>query len=142
MRPQTPQRTSRYRAPVCRQVVELGEDEDGERISSLVVEFSTAIAPPTDDDGKWTPSLRLLRKVLMTLLVSAGEKIRPYADGPEVLAVKSDYVKAEFFKQHPSELVDTKRRAYDRAVTAAQGKELIGVREVLEIKWLWLAKQH
>jgi hypothetical protein len=125
--------------PLTVKTVRLGEDEDGEAISSLVIDFSAAISPPTDDAGKWTPSLRLLRKVLMTLLATAGEKIQPYADGPEVLAVKADYVRAEFFKQHAADQPDSKRKAFDRAVTGAQGKELIGLREVSGTKWLWLA---
>jgi hypothetical protein len=125
--------------PFTVKAVPLGEDEDGEAISSLVVDFTMAISPPTDDAGKWTPSLRLLRKVLMTLLATAGEKVQPYGDGPQVLAVKADYVRAEFFKQHAADQPDSKRKAFDRAVTGAQGKELIGVREVSGTKWLWLA---
>ena len=120
----------------------VGQDEDGEEVTSLAIDFSAAVPPPADDEaGKWSPSLRLFRKILMTLLATAGEQIQPYADGPTVLAVKAEFVRAEFYKQHPADLTDTKRKAFDRAISRAQGNDLIGVREVSGTKWLWLLKQ-
>ena len=111
-------------------------------MTSLTIDFSAAVPPPADDEaGKWSPSLRLLRKILMTLLATAGEQIQPYADGPTVLAVRAEFIRNEFLKQHPAEVADTRRKAFDRAVTRAQGDDLIGVREVSGTKWLWLAKQ-
>jgi hypothetical protein len=122
--------------------VRLGEDEDGEEVTSLAIDFSAAVVPPADDEaGKWSPSLRLLRKILMTMLATAGEQIEPYADGPTVLAVKAEFVRNEFFKQHSADQNDTKRKAFDRAISRAQGNDLIGVREVSGTKWLWLVKQ-
>ena len=122
--------------------VSLGQDEDGEELTSLAIDFSAAVAPPADDEaGRWSPSLRQLRKILMTLLATAGEQIQPYADGPTVLAAKAEFVRAEFYKQHPADLIDTKRKAFDRAISRAQGNDLIGVREVSGTKWLWLLKQ-
>jgi hypothetical protein len=111
-------------------------------VTSLTIDFSAAVPPPADEEaGKWSPSLRLLRKILMTLLATAGEQTQPYIDGPTVLAVKAEYVRAEFFKQHPADQTDTKRRAFDRAVGRARDNDLIGVREVSGTKWLWLLKQ-
>jgi hypothetical protein len=122
--------------------VRLGQDEDGEEVTSLAIDFSASLPPPADDEaGKWSPSLRLLRKILMTLLATAGEQIQPYADGPTVLAVKAQLVRSEFLKQHSADQDDTKRKAFDRAISRAQGNDLIGVREVSGTKWLWLLKQ-
>lgn len=122
--------------------VRLGQDEDGDEVTSLAISFSAAVPPPADDEaGKWSPSLRLLRKILMTLLATAGEQMAPFADGPSVLAIKMEFVRAEFYKQHTSsEHEDTKRKAFDRAVSRAQERDLIGVREVSGVKWLWLLK--
>jgi hypothetical protein len=128
--------------PFTVKTVHLGtQDEDGEDMTSLAVDFSTAVPPPSEEEAsKWTPPLRPLRKILMTLLIG-GEQITPFADGPSVLAVKAEYVRAEFYKQHASEQNDSKRRAFDRAVGRAQERDLIGVREVQGVKWLWLLKQ-
>jgi hypothetical protein len=108
----------------------------------FIQDFSAPLPPPADDEaGKWSPSLRLLRKILKTLLATAGEQIQPYADGPTVLAVKAQFVRSEFFKQHSADQDDTKRKAFDRAISRAQGNDLISVREVSGTKWLWLLKQ-
>jgi hypothetical protein len=129
--------------PFTIKVIPLGQDEDGEDVTSLVVNFSAAVPPPLDEDAaKWSPSLRLLRKIMMTLLATAGEQIMPFADGPSVLAVKADYVRAEFYKQHASDQSGTKRKAFDRAISRAQERDLVGVREVSGVKWLWLPKQQ
>lgn len=128
--------------PFTVKTVHLGtQDEDGEEITSLALDFSAAVAPPTEEDaGKWSPSLRPLRKIFMTLLATVGEQITPFADGPSVLAVKAELVRSEFYRQHASEQTDSKRRAFDRAVSRAQERDLIGVREITGMKWLWLLK--
>ena len=124
--------------------VDLGSDEDGDRLSSLVVDFSTAPTTPPERDGAWTKSLSLLRRVLI-LLADIGEDIRPFPDGPIVRAIRSDVVRAEFFKQLPSDGDDPKktnarrRQAYHRAVTAARDRNLLNIREVNGTEYLWLA---
>ena len=121
--------------------VRLGQDEDGEEIKSLAIDFSAAVPPPTDDEeGKWTPSLQLLRRILMTLLATAGERVQPYADGPIVLAVKTDLLRTEFYKQFSSDKPDSKRKAFHRAISSAQSRDLVGIREISGCEWLWLVK--
>jgi hypothetical protein len=128
--------------PFTAKSVRLGQDEDGDEVASLAIDFSAAVPPPADEEAdKWSPSLRLLRKIFMTLLATAGEQMQPYADGPTVFAVKAQFVRSEFFKQHSADQDDTKRKAFDRAISRAQGNDLIGVREVSGTKWLWLLKQ-
>jgi AAA domain len=82
--------------------VELGEDEDGDPIRSLAVTFSTTpAAPPVKEADGWTKSLQTLKRILMTLLADCGEDILPYADSPgTVRAIKSDTVRAEFYRQY------------------------------------------
>jgi hypothetical protein len=124
-------------------VVELGTDEDGERLTSLTIEFGAA-APVSEPDSKWTRSLATLRKILMALLADAGEDIKPFSDGPVVRAIRSETVRHEFYRQYATADVDPKKKqearkkAYQRAVRTAQDKGLLNVREVDGVEWLWL----
>ena len=90
-------------------VVELGTDEDGERLTSLTIEFGTA-APVSESDIKWTRSLATLRKILMALLADAGEDIRPFANGPAVRAIRSETVRHEFYRQYATADADPKKK--------------------------------
>jgi hypothetical protein len=130
--------------PFMTKLVPLGHDEDGQPIGSLVIEFAEASAPLVDQDGRWTRSLATLRRIMMALL-DAGEDIRPFADGPQLRAIRSETVRAEFYKQYPTTDADPKKRqearskAYRRAIRTAQERDLIAVRELDGIEWLWLA---
>jgi hypothetical protein len=123
--------------------VELGEDDDGDIIKSCAIEFSpVATAPmPKESDG-WTKSLFTLKRILMTLMADCGEEVQPFADGPMVRAIKSDTVRAEFYKQHLADGADDKqearRKAFVRAVKAAQDKGLIAIRDISGTQFLWL----
>jgi hypothetical protein len=125
-------------------IVELGTDEDGERLTSLAIEFGTA-APAAEPDSRWTRSLATLRKIMMALLADAGEEIRPFADGPAVRAIRSETVRTEFYRQYatadadPKKKQEARKKAYQRAVRTAQDKGLLNVREVDGVEWLWLA---
>ena len=50
----------------------------------------------------WPKSLRLLRRILMTLLVD-GRDIQPFLDGPIVRACDVELVRTEFYRQYPAE---------------------------------------
>jgi hypothetical protein len=125
-------------------IVELGTDEDGERLTSLTIEFGTAV-PVSEPDSKWTRSLATLRKILMSLLADAGKDIKPFTNGPVVRAIPSETARHEFYRQYATADIDPKKKqearkkAYQRAVHAAQDKGLLNVREVDGIEWLWLA---
>jgi hypothetical protein len=113
----------------------------------LVIEFSEATTPSTNqDDGRWTRSLTVLRRILMTLLADAGTDILPFADGPRVRAIKSETVRGEFYKQYATTDTDPKKqqearsKAYRRAIHTAQQREVIAIRELDGIEWVWLAR--
>jgi AAA domain len=127
--------------------VDLGEDEDGDSIRSCAIVFSSVAAQPLpkETDG-WTKPLMTLKRILMTLLADCGQGILPFADSREtVRAIKSEIVRAEFFKQHPADGAKdkdgAKRRAYNHVVKSAQAKGLIMVREIGGIEFLWLISQ-
>ena len=123
--------------------VSFGLDEDDEPLSSLVVDFGeTPVTPSAADQDGWTRSLAVLRRVMMALLVDAGEMIRPNPDEPEVRAIHADTVREEFYRQHladgAEDKQEAKRKAYGRAVRAAQAKGLVDVREIGGRTFLWL----
>ena len=112
-----------------------------------MIEFSEATTPSTNqDDGRWTRSLTVLRRILMTLLADAGTDILPFADGPRVRAIKSETVRGEFYKQYATTDTDPKKqqearsKAYRRAIHTAQQREVIAIRELDGIEWVWLAR--
>jgi AAA domain len=127
--------------------VDLGTGENGEPVTSLVVDWSGQATPAAAGDRHWGKSLRLLRRILMGLLTDHdnGKDIRPFPDGPMVRACDLELVRGEFNKQYPAEgnteqKADTRRKAFQRAVTAAQDKGLIAVRELAGVQLVWLAK--
>src|SRR5262249_12349540 len=62
----------------------------------------------------------------------------PFADGPTVRAVKIELVEAEFIRQYPTGLPDSKRRQFDRSIRAAQGSGQIASRaDDRGQQWIW-----
>ena len=109
--------------------VSLGLDEDDEPMSSLVIDFGeTPATAAADQDGAWTPSLAVLRRIMMSLSASAGEMIQ-LADGTEVRAIREEKIREEFYRQRLGDGAEDKqearRRASRRAVTTAQARGLI-----------------
>jgi len=131
--------------PFKRKAVTIGEDEDGEPVTSLTIEFDTIAAPAASSDTKWTRSLGTLRRILMTLLADAGEDVFPFADGPMVRAVRLDLARSEFYRQYVfadgdrAKKMTASRKAFHRAVTAAKDRGLVVVREIDGTDFVWLA---
>src|SRR5262249_11482388 len=103
----------------------------------------TADQVQTSDKG-WPRSLRLLRQILMATLAD-GKDIQPFPNGPVVRACDLEVVRAEFSKQYPAngnarQKADARRKAFQRAVEDAQGRALVGVREVEGVQFVWLAR--
>jgi len=129
--------------------VNMGVNSLGKEETTLVLDWSTAVAPPKtakDDWGK-TKGVKLLRKIIMSMLVDQGVSLTPWADGPTVRALKLADVKAEFLKAYytESETETTrqkaKRTAFGRAVTAASADQrgVIVTREIEGVEYVWLA---
>jgi hypothetical protein len=65
-------------------------------------------------------------------------------DGPVVRAVDQEVVRAEFYKSYPADgdanaKQNVRRQAFGRALKDAQARGLIGVREIENITYVWLA---
>jgi hypothetical protein len=117
-------------------------------ITTLVIKWSEQTSPSTpganDIRNPWPKSLRLLRKVLMNILADHGSEQRPYPDGPMVQAVSMKLVRAEFYKEYPAGGDDetkrkaAKNKAFNRAIKDAKDRNVIGVREIDAVEYVWL----
>jgi hypothetical protein len=131
--------------PFSTRVVELGADQFGEPVTTLVIDWAAqgARAAPAKDKA-WSKSLRLLQRTLSTALAELGSQQRPFADGPIVRAVDLEAVRAEFYKSYPADGTDkqkqtTRRQAFNRAIKDAQASSLVGVRDTGGVTLVWLA---
>jgi AAA domain len=119
--------------------------EIGDSGGSLVIDWQPHKPnPKAEEDRRWSKSLRLLRQCLMNMLADCGSEQRPYADGPLVRAVDQETLRGEFCKSYPADgtpgqKADARRQAFSRAIRDAQRKELIGVRDVGTVTFVWLA---
>jgi hypothetical protein len=126
--------------------VELGEDDDGEIMSSCVIVAgegpAAARAVASKDDWGTSKTVKRLRGIIMAMLAEQGTDLRPWADGPMVRALRIDLAKAEFFKTHYTDgetekaKQNAKRMAFKRALAAAE--KAIVTREVGGVQYVWL----
>jgi AAA domain len=120
---------------LCRVVI--GEDEDGDEISTLVVD-NIEPAPLGAAKGasakKVPPSLRLLIEVVAQAEDEAGETLQPWPDGPLVKAVNDDEVRCRYYARiaeqagrddDPKKLAARQRQAFRRSVKSALDQKLL-----------------
>jgi hypothetical protein len=114
----------------------------------MVIDWQEALpAAAEEPEAKWTKSLKLLRRVLMSMLADAGQDIRPWADGPLVHACDIGKVRDEFYRQYPvdgteQQKTDARRQGFNRALKAAQGNDLIACREIEGVTMVWFASRE
>ena len=78
----------------------------------------------------WPASLRIFQRALDKTLGDRGKSMRPFADGPEVLAVPVRAVRAEFLKAYPHENAKAKDKAFERGLKKAVEVNLVCTREI------------
>jgi hypothetical protein len=142
--------------PFMLRVVEAPEkDEDNEVITTMVVDWSakpSEVAPPNDPwqqsrrQDQRTTALRL-KRVLMSVLAEAGVDLSLGPDGPVVRMVSQDIVRTEFYVQTPADGTpeqkgSLRRQKFLRALAWAEEHGLIGVKEVDNVVYLWLARPN
>jgi hypothetical protein len=132
--------------PFQRRVVDMGEDINGKPMTSLVLDWQERVDRPAAAaaDKRWTKSLQLLRRMLVTIVADAGQDIRPFADGPMVRACDIELVRAEFYRQYVADGTekqkgDARKHAFARAVKDAQERNLITARMVNGVQLVWFA---
>ena len=136
---------SGFEIPFTARMEETGTDDDGDPVAAPVIEWQATQQTP-QDDARWTPSMQILRRVLMTILADCGQMVRPFPDGPAVCACDIELVRAEFYRQYPADgteqqKADTRRKAFGRSVKEAIARCLVMSRQVDGVQLIWLAMQ-
>ena len=137
---------SGFEIPFTPRMVETGTDDDGDPVTALVIDWQ-ATQQTAQADARWTPSMQVLRRVLMTILADCGQNVRPFLDGPEVRACDIELVRGEFYRQYPADGTDkqkayARRKAFSRSVKETTARGLVATREVDGVQLIWLATQE
>jgi hypothetical protein len=127
--------------------VELGQDDDGEEMSSCVIVPCDGVAAAHKKTAsKMSKGVKLLRGIVMKLLVDQGAELCPLEEGLVVQALKVEQVKREFFQAHYADgdtekaKQNAKRMAFRRALDTAIENGLVAVREVDGVDYIWLTR--
>jgi len=136
-----------------REVTHPQGDEEGNPISTLVVDWTAPAAAPTGPGpDRWEAESRtdtrqamlLLKRVLMAKLAKHGMELEGLTSGElTVRGIDQELVREEFYQQTPADGTqrqkqDFRRKRFTRAINRAIEKQLIGMREIEAITYLWL----
>jgi len=136
-----------------REVTHPQPDEEGNPISTLVVDWTTTAAAPTGPGpDPWEAERRtdtrqamlLLKRVLMAKLAELGVELEGLTSGElTVRGIDQELVREEFYQQTPADGTkrqkrDFRRQRFVRAINRAIEKQLIGMREIGAITYIWL----
>jgi AAA domain len=128
----------------------LGHDEDGDEVSTLVVNSIEAGAPEAPP-GKVSSSIPRGQKLLMEVIAQAidevGQDFPSFADGPTVRAVSEGSVRSRYYMRiaeqaEPDEDADKvegrRRKAFSRALKGAIDAKVLVARGREGVRMLWL----
>ena len=120
--------------------VSFGADEDGDEITTCVVEFKEGPVAARTNFDPWKVA-KDLNRALLVVLAERGQDMHPFHDqGPKVRAAPLKAVRAELFKAYPSEgSDDAKRQAWKRQLKRARDNGVVGTREIDGEDFIWLA---
>jgi hypothetical protein len=137
---------SGFEIPFNVRTIETGLDEDGDPITSQVIDWAAPQQTAAGaNDPRWTKSMQLLRRILMSELADHGRNARPFEDGSEVRACDIELVRDEFHRQHhaegaPQQKHETRKKAFNRALKTSKERNVIATREVAGVQLIWLIK--
>jgi hypothetical protein len=112
-------------------VVEFGEDRDGDSITTLAVKSAEQVeAEPKLASKKVSvpQQERLLLNTVQLALIEAGRDLRPYSDGPEVRAVTEEAIRLRYYarlaeeadpNETPDKLAERQRKSFRRSLNSA-----------------------
>jgi AAA domain-containing protein len=144
--------------PYTLRLIELGNDEEGDPLTTRVVDWlppGTAPAPSTPDDpwakpkrqDQRTAALRL-KRVLMTILAEQGVDLPIAPDGPVVRMVDQNLVRKAFYACTPADEGTPERKGHFRrqkflrALDWAEDEQLIAVTEIEGVTYLRLTRPN
>ena len=140
-----------------REVAAPEPDEDGEPITTMVVDWQPAGAP----DGSAGPgpdpwiegcrqqeqrtAILRLKRVLMSVLADQGVDLPIPPDGPVVRMVDQEIVRERFYSGTPAEGTPKQKRQlrfqqFKRALGRAEEEQLIGIEEIGDVTYLRLSR--
>jgi hypothetical protein len=135
-----------------RKVEDPTPDEDGDPISTLVIQWTTGpTTQPTPKDpwqqcrrGDQQAAVARLKWVLMAMLAEHGVDRPICPNGPTVRMIDREIVRAEFYAQTaadgtPAQKGEFRRKQFSRALDWTEQQKLVGVREFEGITYLWLS---
>jgi hypothetical protein len=130
-------------------VVELGEDQDGDQQTSCVVvpvEISEVKPAPDRKAAKGRPP-KGADPVLLTALNNAvldhGELFQVRGDGPHVRAVRLQHVREEFYRGYvsgdpdPEKRNDKRRKAFVRGINSCIKSNEFATETREDVEWIW-----
>jgi AAA domain len=143
-----------------RKVVEPEPDEDGDPITTMVVDWhpagSTGGAGGTTTrpkDDPWAEARRedqraallRLKRALMAILADQGVDLPIPPDGPVARMVSQELVRVEFYRHTPAEGTPEQKRKvrhmqFSRSLAYAEGRQLVGVEEIGDVTYLRLTR--
>jgi hypothetical protein len=129
--------------------VVLGDDRDGDEVSTLVVDEvvkAEAVAKSVSKEPVATQR-RLLMDVVRAAVDEAGEDFRPYANGPAVRAVEDEHIRTRLYAaiaeqagpdEDPDKLDARQRQAFKRSIAGALNAKIIVARARGGKRLVWL----
>jgi hypothetical protein len=128
--------------PFKPRVVDMGVDQHGATVTTLIMEWGTTAATPAAAADLWpSKALKLLRQSIMGLMVDHGTEL---GGDPPVRGLELEVVRAAFYENYftdgatPEARQAAKQKAFKRTIEAAAEKELIATREVGNRAYVWL----
>ena len=129
--------------------VVLGNDRDGDEVSTLVVDEvvkAEAVAKSVSKEPVATQR-RLLMDVVRAAVDEAGEEFRPYASGPPVRAVDDENIRARLYDaiaeqamedEDPDKLERRQNQAFNRSIAGALNAKIIIAKARGRRRMVWL----
>jgi hypothetical protein len=103
-----------------RSVVVACDNAGFDATTTLVLEWQTdepvsGKTKPAEKTKCWPKSLIIFKQALENTIANVGQRIRPFPDGPEILAAGRDSVRDEFMKTYPADNRKAKGEAFRRS---------------------------